>query len=99
MDGWTDIRLVSSVVSLSLALLQTQALYSQSSYVMNKVTTSVQCEISSFPIVENSDNTNFRCPSISEARLSVAECSLGPLGAAIFHSGRTRSSSRDTSAH
>lgn len=85
MDGLTLGLSLLLCLSLSLALLQTQALYSQSSYVMNKVTTSVQCEISSFPIMENSDNTNFRCPSITEARLSVAECSLGPLGAAIFH--------------
>lgn len=57
-----------------------------------------QCEISGFLIVEHSDNTNFRCPSISEARLSVAESSLDTLRAAIFHSWRHRSSSGYTMA-
>lgn len=37
------------------------------------------------PIMETSDNTNFRCPSISEARLSAAVCALGAVGAAVFH--------------
>lgn len=50
-----------------------QTLYSALPWNYNsKVTTSVQCEISRFLIMEHSDNTNFRRLSISEARLSVA---------------------------
>lgn len=89
-----------AVVSLLfLLVVLAQASFSQSSDAMNKVTTSVQRELSSCPIMKNSDNTNFRCPSISETRLSGAQYSLDLLGAAIFHSATARSSSRDTSAH
>lgn len=66
---------------------------------LNKVTHSVLCEISKFLIEEPPENTNYRCPSISEAELSVAESSMGLLVAAISQSGRSRTSSRDTLAH
>lgn len=78
-----------AVLLFYVSLTGATAVVTEKQWGFNKVTTSVQCEISSCPTLKHSNNTNFRCSGIAEASLSVSESSLG----------KTRSSSRDTSAH
>lgn len=53
--------------------------------VMNKEQRGPRCELSGCSVVETPDNTNFRCPAISEEGLSAARLAVAALGEAGLH--------------